>query len=132
LEKNIEKVSWAYLSHNPKAIHLLEANQDKIHWRWLSENPNAIHLIEQNLDKVDWNYLSKNPNPKAIHLLEKNQDKIEWYSISTNPAIFEPVYDYHKMKERMRTTIAEELLQKAMHPSRLKRYLDMGGDLENF
>ena len=101
-----------------------------VNWESLSSNPNALHLLEKNQDKIDWFFLSKNPS--AIHLLEKNPEKIKWRIFSTNPAIFDPVYDYHKMKERMRTTIAEELLQKAMHPSRLKRYLDMGGDLEDF
>ena len=105
-------------------------NIDNIKWVLLAENPNAVRLLENNPQKIIWYCLSSNPN--AIHLLEKNPEKIKWRIFSTNPAIFDPVYDYHKMKERMRTTIAEELLQKAMHPSRLKRYLDMGGDLEDF
>ena len=41
----------------------------KVSWANLSSNPNAIHLLEQNLDKVNWFYLSCNQN--AIHLLSK-------------------------------------------------------------
>ena len=81
------------------------------------------------MDKVDWNHLSKNPN--ALHLLEQNVDKIVWYGISINPNIFEPYYHYEKMKERMRTTIAEELMMKTWHPTRIEKWLDMGLDLED-
>ena len=63
------KVSWASLSRNPNAIHILEQNLNKVSWWRLSENPNAIHLLEQNLDKVHWALLSMNPN--AIPLLSK-------------------------------------------------------------
>ena len=32
------------MSHNPAAIHLLEANQDKIYWPGLTINPAIIEL----------------------------------------------------------------------------------------
>ena len=102
---------------------------EKLDWEVLSFNPNAIPLLEKNPDKIDNFFISKNPN--AIPWLEKNQDKVEWNMISTNPSIFEPVYNYEKMKERMSSTIAEELMRKTWHPSRIEKWLDMGVDLED-
>ena len=84
-------------------------------------NPNAIHLLEQNPDKIHWRLLSFNPN--AIHLFEKNPDKIHWVELSCNPSIFG--YDYEALKERC-LIYKEELIQKAFHPSRIQKYLDMG------
>ncbi len=115
------KIDWMCLSVNPNAIPLLEKNPDKIDWSFLSMNPNAIHLLEQNPDKIYWNGLSENPN--AIHLLEKNLDKINWDKLSANPCIFE--LDYETLKERC-LIYSEELIQKAFHPSRIQKYLDMG------
>ena len=109
-------------------MHLLEQNIDKINWFYLSQNLNAIHLLEQNLDKVDWTYLSENPN--AIHLLKKNQDKINWESLSGNPNIFER--DYIKMSEMRTRIILEDLMKSALHPIRLIRFLELGGDSDYF
>ena len=120
-KKKPDYIDWTYLSKNPNAIHLLEANPDKIHWTYLSMNPNAIHLLEANPDKIHWTYLSMNPN--AIHFLEANPDKIYWSCLSSNPSIFE--LDYLALKERC-NIYKEELTQKAFHPSRIQKYLDMG------
>jgi hypothetical protein len=95
----------------------------------LSGNPNAIHLLEKNLEKIDWFRLSGNPN--AIHLLEQNREKIDWVSLSENPSIFKKKLDYKFLKERM-NIIREELIMKCMHPSRLERFIEMGGDIDDF
>jgi len=66
--------------------------------------------------------LSKNPN--AIPILEKNLDKLWMFqSLLTNPSIFE--FDYEALKEPC-YIYKEELIQKAFHPSRIQKYLDMG------
>ena len=122
LEKNPNKIYWRYLSENPNAIHLLEQNLDKIDWRYLSENPNAIHLLEQNLDKIDWDALSCNPN--AIHLLEKNIDKINWYCLSQNKSIFR--IDYNFLRNRMKNTIAEELMMNRFNPINIDKFEGWG------
>jgi hypothetical protein len=96
-------------------------NPDNVDWNLLSENPNAIHLLEKNQDKIGWYRLSLNPS--AIHLLEKNQEKVVWRCLSENPSIFELNYD--ALKERC-NLYKEELMQIAMHPSRIQKYLDMG------
>lgn len=77
------------------------------------------------IDKVDWNLMSKNPN--AIHLLEKNPRRVNWTIISQNPSIFE--LDYSLMKERS-SIYKQELIEKALHPSKIEKYLDMGIDIE--
>jgi hypothetical protein len=130
LEKNQEKINWAELSSNPNAIQLLQKNQDKINWGCLSSNPNAIHLLEENLDENLFSgYLSMNPN--AMQLLEKNPDRIYWDWLSLNPSIFKKEINYKYLTERM-NVIREELMMKCMHPSRLERFLEMGGEIDDF
>jgi hypothetical protein len=161
LEKNYKKINWTNLSSNPNAMHLLEKTPSRINWKELSRNPNAIHLLkkrgllssipnadqgiinwylqcqnsseihllEQNIEKIDWWNLSK--NPYAIDLLEKNYSKISWFMLSSNPSIFKKTVNYKYLKERM-DIIREELMMKCMHPSRLERFLEMGGEIDGF
>jgi len=96
----------------------------------LSGNPNAISLLEKNPKKIDWEILSENPN--AVYLLEKNSDKIDWIVLSGNPSIFE--LDYNALKERC-SIYKWELLEIALHPSRIEKYVEMGiemGELDNY
>ena len=111
---------------NPNAIHLLEKNIDKINWYWLSSNLNAIQILENNKDKINWKNLCSNPN--AINLLKENPDKIDWNEISINPAIFE--LDYNALKKRCEI-YKEELIQKALHPLRIIKYLESGFSIED-
>jgi hypothetical protein len=119
---NCESKVWTY--------ELLDwIDEEKIDWGYLSENPNAIHLLEKNPKKIDWRYLSDNPN--AIHLLEKNQEKINWHTLSGNPSIFKKTINYEYLYQRM-NVIREEMMMKCMHPSRLERWIEMGGDVDDF
>lgn len=95
----------------------------------LSYNTNAIQLLEKNRDRIYWNDLSYNPN--AIQLLEKNRDRANWNGLSANPSIFEKTLNYKYLKERM-DMIREELMMKCMHPKRLERWLEMGGEIDDF
>ena len=117
----LEKLSWTWLSLNPKAIHLLKQNPDKINWTCLSYNPAAIHLLEQNPDKISWLWLSF--NPVAIHILEQNPDKIDWIWLSGNPAIF--TYDYKHIAEH-RWPINKEIIQNRFHPKNMKYFSGWG------
>lgn len=83
LDNYIECVDWYWISGNLNAISIIEKHLDKVNWIRLSNNPNAVHILEKNIDKVDWGILSGNPN--AIHLLEANFDKINWSILSDNP-----------------------------------------------
>jgi hypothetical protein len=86
-------------------------------------------MLEENPEKIDWDKLCLNPN--AIHLLERNQDKIYWFWLPLNPSIFKKSVNYNGLVERM-NIIREELMMKCMHPSRLERWIEMGGDIDDF
>jgi hypothetical protein len=102
---------------------------EKLDWYRLSGNPNAIHLLEKNQEKIVWRYLSDNPN--AMHLLEKNQEKIYCNALSGNPSIFKKTINYGYLYQRM-NIIREEMMMRCMHPSRLERWIEMGGDIDDF
>jgi hypothetical protein len=125
---NLDKINWVMLSENPNVIHYLEQNKDRIYWNILSFNPNAIHLLRQNKNNINWGLLSRNPN--AIHLLEQNQDIINWNYLSKNPNIFE--FNYIKMSENKIKIILEEIMKNVWHPKRIIRYLESGGNLDDF
>jgi len=116
LEKNIDKLTesqWLYLSENPCAIPILERNLDKINWYALSRNPNAFHILEKYPEKIHW-------------------DKIDWDGLSINHSIFE--LDYCALQKRCEI-YKDELMQIALHPSRIEQYLEQGisiGELDNY
>ena len=70
-------------------------------------------------------------NPNAMHLLEKNQDKFDLSLLAYNPSVFYKSINYTFLKERM-DVIREELAMKCMHPRRLERWIELGGDLDDF
>ena len=122
-------------------IVLVEKNMDKINqdcWHLLCNNPNAIELIEKNIDKIDysaWRLLCN--NPKAIKLIEMNIDKFNsnnhiW--ISENPSLFD--LDYQLMSIERSSIIYQELISKALHGSRVSKWLDyfleQGNMIEDF
>ena len=84
------------------------------------------------MNKIDWWNLSKNPN--AIPLLKQNIDKIDWEALSQNPNLFE--LDYLAMSKERTKIIEKELMIKALHPSRVSKWLDYyienGGDICDF
>ena len=59
-----------------------------------------------------------------VLLLEKNNDKMnkmDWYVLSKKPFIFQ--YDYEALEQRC-NVYKEELIEKALHPSIITRYLN--------
>ena len=83
----LEKLYWAGLAQNPKAIHLLASNFDKIpkdYEFFLSLNPNAVPILDANPQLINWNHISSNSN--AMHIIESNLDKINWEYLSDNPS----------------------------------------------
>jgi hypothetical protein len=97
----------------------LEKNPEKIDWFWLSGNRNAIHLLEKNLERIDWRNLAK------------NQGNIGGFKFSSNPSIFKKVVNYEYLYQRM-NIVREEMMMRCMHPSRLERFIEMGGDIDDF
>ena len=129
MEKNIENIDFESLSQNPSAVCILDKNIEKIYWCRLSMNPSAISILEKHMDKIEWCLLSM--NPCAMHLLKKNIEKINWSVLSINPSIFNKKMNYKCLYQKM-NVIREELMMKCMHPSRLERFLEMGGDIDDF
>jgi hypothetical protein len=135
--RNYNEICWRFVyDHMPaynspiqkKVISFIEKYADKAaDFRKLSGIANAIHILKKNMDKVDWSNMSH--NPAAIHILEKNQHKIDWNSLSYNSEIFD--YSYEYLQERC-NIYKEELIQRAMSPKKLQRYIDEGYDMEEF
>ena len=137
----LHDMCWLNLSriNNPSVIPILEKNIDKLtsrnSWLFLSENPCAIPILEKNLDKINWYTLSRNPN--AFHILEKYPEKIHWDEIDWNSIfINHPLccIDYHAIRDRC-YIYKEELIEIALHPSRIEQYLEQGisiGELDNY
>ena len=92
-------------------------------------NPSAISILEKHMDKIEWCLLSMNPN--AMNMLKKNIEKINWSVLSINPSIFNEVINYKYLYQKM-NIIREELMMKCMHPRRLERFLEAGGDIDDF
>jgi hypothetical protein len=154
IEKNLHKIpdhGWAALVKNKNAIHLIEKNLDKLNyiglnslyqrsyvcWERLSENPAAISFLKKNIDKIRWEHLIKNPN--AIQIYEDYPEKmgghlsyIDFENISVDSPIFE--IDYDAIRNRC-SVYKEELMQVALHPSRIEYYLSQGisaDELDNY
>ena len=136
----LDNISLLHLSSipNPRIMPIIEKNIDKLtesQWLYLSGNPCAIPILEKNLDKINWYALSRNPN--AFYILEKypekiHWDKIDWDDLSLKHTIFE--LDYDAIRDRC-SLYKEELFEIALHPSRIKKYLDQGiqiGELDNY
>ena len=140
MRNNFTKINWYAMSQNESndAIKLLLENTDKIVWNMINENrnPKAIELLRKNPEKVNLYYLSS--NPIGIDLLEEyinkghKVDGLDSDSLSLNNAIF--ILDTEKMKKQINNknfdengnlleSFAEELIQKSLHPDRVKKYL---------
>ena len=149
IEENLHKIpdtAWSALAKNENAIHLLEKNMDKLNyvgynsnyqrsyvcWDNLSENPGAISFLKKNIDKIRWEHLIKNPN--AIQIYEDYPEQmrnhlcyIDFENISVDSPIFE--IDYDAISKRCHI-YKEELMQVALHPSRIEQYLAQGISVE--
>ena len=141
LESNMNKIDWFNLSKNENAIHLLEQHTDRINWYNLSSNKNAIHLLEQNIDKVDINELYDNTNGLQlfIRLISSCTEKkkvlgsglTRFLETASKEFIFIEKINYKFIDQRM-NIFKEELIATSMHPKRLMRHLELGGDIEDF
>ena len=60
----LRKVIWSILSENPSAIHLLEKNLDRVSWYWLSWNPIVLQIICD----IDYEEMKKKIQPLAEEL----------------------------------------------------------------
>ena len=145
IEENLHKIpdyGWAAIAKNEKAIHLIERNLDKFNyiglnskcqygyvcWDNLSENPAAISLLKKNINRINWEHLVKNPN--AVQIYEDYPEKMWDYLCHTdyeNFSVTTPIFelDYDTIEKRC-NIYKEELMQVALHPSRIEQYLQQG------
>jgi hypothetical protein len=149
IEENLHIIPnnyWASIAKNENAIHLIEKNLDKLNytglnskyqygyvcWDNLSENPAAISLLKKNIDRISWEHLVKNPN--AMQIYEDYPERMWDYLCHMNYENFSvttPIFelDYDAIGARC-AIYKEELMQVALHPSRIEHYLDMGITIE--
>jgi hypothetical protein len=95
---------------------------DKVYWYLLSSNPNAIPILEQNHNNIHWDTFSANPNALPMLSQPQHSHKIDWKYLSKNPGLFE--IDYIAMSKQRTQLIERELIAKALHPSRVSKWLD--------
>jgi hypothetical protein len=139
-------LNFSKLSRNPSAIEFLMKHPELISFDYLCANPNGIPLIEKMMEQhhfTGYNKYLLAGNPNGLQLFEKlwkegiisNVDiKGCSYSLYNNESLFE--LDYVKMSKPRTNTIYYELIEKALSPSRvdkwLKYYIDNGGNIEDF
>jgi len=154
IEKNLNKISWDILSSNINAIKLLKKNLDKINWKRLSLNPNAIKIFDdinfENLSnkKLYYEYLIKiNYLIKVGNKYKPNFNCNHYNTIK----IFDPEgtlgipilkglrghflnnifeVNYKLLKDRMESTIGEELMKVMFHPKNINKFHDWGFETE--
>jgi hypothetical protein len=149
LEQKSHRIRWRELSSNKNAIHLLQQNQHLIDWEMLSTNENAIDLLTKNKLYIDKDAIFTNKNGlplcKTILLDRYNKAKMrnvaylddkqftESYvkKILQMHDVFEKTINYRFIKQRM-SYMKEELIAAAMHPRKITRFLDRGGDMDDF
>jgi hypothetical protein len=74
--------------------------------------------------------LSANESPEAIKILQENQENISWVAFSRNPGIFER--DYIEMSKKRTMIILEDFLKNVLHPRRIIKFLEQGGDMDDY
>ena len=50
----LDKLDFAELSYEPRAINILLENPNKIYWPGFSSNPASIEFLSKNQDKINW------------------------------------------------------------------------------
>jgi hypothetical protein len=96
----------------------------------------SLGMYDTTWPDMDWGYMFKNPHPEAIKIVKENSQKFESLynnihtgEIFSNPAIFE--LDYEKIRIR-KLELHQELMRVYLHPSRIKKWIDSGMELEDY
>ena len=120
-----------------------------IDWKVLSRNCGAVDILLKNMDKIDYMSLSANSHPKIIKLMmEVYPHYIVWrnfirhvpdyaFIVKSNPEFKEwiwanpIIFDYKAISKYKMDIIKEELMMKALHPSRIEKLIEMGLDIDD-
>jgi len=155
ISRHLDKVSSYQLSKNPNAMDILMQHPELIDNDTIIYNPSAISYIEtliaENVN-VDPEFQSFGIrqitcNPNCIQLIEKRManNMLTEYDIKyikdrllkkdeAVVALYE--LDYQKMSKVRVNHFYTELMEKALHPSRVRKWLDYhcenGGDIDGF
>jgi len=127
---HIERIRWCVLSRNPAGIDILLKYPEQIVWSSFSENPHplAIKHMRKNKSRIYWEGLLSNSG--AMDLIKEMSKVIPMnHYIWFNPSLFE--IDYIKMAEERMLLLREELMMKALHPSRIAKHLAQGLDIDD-
>lgn len=137
-KNNHDKIVYYHLSRNPAewARKILEKNPNRIEYKMLCINPAewAKEMLEKHPEKIEYDWLSRNQSDWAVDMMEKIVEKqpwkIHWFHLSFNRYIF--TYDYAFLRERMRHTFAEELIQNRFHPRNFHKFASWGFEIFDF
>jgi hypothetical protein len=118
-------------------MNLLKQNRNKINYVLLGRNENATSFLLQ--DRLRWRYVLSSGNVRALKhilyffVLENDGSCIDYLLplILPHPDIFEKKINYKFIEQRM-NIIREELMAASMHPNRLVRHLELGGEIDDF
>ncbi len=116
---HIESINWFILLRH-------EESQDNIEWLLFVVDSNTIKDLKLDPEKRNWKYLSTQiiRGCKLKHSL----DDFDFVHLKFRSIVFqEKKIDYESLKNRM-DIIREDLMKECMHPKRLERHLEMGGD----
>jgi hypothetical protein len=159
------KISFKSLSENPNAIHIISQHLDKIWKCKLSENPNAMNILMQHPELINFNLLMSNPSaipyietrmteiqdfhmqrlthnqnciPLIVKMIDAGLIKDTINSITRELYWIKSVFelDYQAMSKVRTKLLYTELMEKALHPSRVRKWLDYhcenGGEVDDF
>ena len=157
LEKHPDKINWSYLTLNTNGIELLLNNIDKVdpynihHHIIYQKYISSFGGIEEDTEDEDDEIIIQRPDifdrfllniieePDGLDILESNFDKIKDFEyvhrrLDNNPVLFD--LDYQKMSILRSKIIYTELISKALHPTRISKWLDyhleQGYDITSF
>jgi hypothetical protein len=154
-----EKINWNSISNERYCINILEPMYAKvsghllargdlcssmyiknINWVFVQEYENQWYIFMISADTVksmqldpkkrNWNYMSRHimwqmPIKYSFDKYDLSFLRSDWLYME------EKQIDYEKIKSRM-NIIKEELIATSMHPKRLARHLELGGEIDDF
>ncbi len=120
----VESTNWIFVfSHYYKR---------DIIWFLFVVDSNTIKDLKLDNEKRNWKYLSTHIVKVCKILYYHRYDCVSIFNLIYNKFIFqEKKIDYESLKNKM-DVIREDLMKECMHPKRLERHLEMGGDGDDF
>jgi hypothetical protein len=166
LESNLDKVDWGKITHNLNAGDMInnylnyfknleDINDDESQKYFdiistISINPTLISLIKKQMPGINYKFLAM--NEKGLDLLQDYMIENDnfynrvlasiirvpnltiLYELPNNISLFD--LNYNEMTKKRTAIIYHELIEKALHPNRIEKFLDyhleQGYKIEDF